>query len=52
MKFINNMEYMVGATSVTEADKKSLKCLSDILLLVKACSREVRRTILGKLPTF
>lgn len=52
VKFINNMRYIRGFTPVMESDKKSLKCLIDIPLLVKACSQEKRRTNFGKCRAF
>lgn len=49
VKFINNMGYLGGITSMAKADKKGLKCFIDILLLIRARSREERRIIFGKL---
>lgn len=51
VKFINNMGYIWGATPMMEGDKKHLKHLIDILLLVKVRSRKGRRTIFSKLLT-
>lgn len=49
VKFINNTGYIRRVTHVTEVNKKHLKRMINILLLVKARSREERRTIFSKL---
>lgn len=47
VKFINNMGHLREATSITEADKKRLKRLIDILFFLRTCNLEERKTIFG-----
>lgn len=49
MKFINNLGYIGGGISVEEVDKKRLKRLFNVQLLIRARSEEERKTIFSKL---
>lgn len=51
-KFINNLGYLEGYTLVMKVDKKRLKILIDIPLLIRLCSLEERITIFGKLQIY
>lgn len=52
VKFINKMGYIGRVSPATEANKKFLKRLFDISLLMRVCSQEERRIIIDKLRTF
>ena len=49
MKFINNLGYIGGGILMEEVDKKCLKRIFNVQLLIRARSQEERKPILGKL---